>query len=68
MICMDKEVLESQIYRAFEGEKEFQRVAELETFVTQSNAQNQSARAKRIPTIPEILSAQYIAAEYGAGP
>ena len=68
MISIDKEVFESHIYLAFEGEKEFQRVEKVRSFVQEMNASNRTTQAKRIPSIPEVLTMQYMHTEFGIDP
>lgn len=65
MVTIDKEVLESHIYLAFEGEKEYQRVEKVRSFVQSINEKYHCAQAKRIPSIPEVLTVQYMHTEFG---
>lgn len=51
---------ECQMYMAFEGEKEFERVNEIKQFVSETNRKYRGEKAKIIPLIPEILTTDYI--------
>lgn len=68
MVSIDKEVYESHIYLAFDGEKEFQRVEKVRSFVRDTNENYSSIQAKRIPSIPEVLTMQYMRTEFGIDP
>lgn len=65
MITIDKEVYEGHIYMAFEGEKEFQRVERIRGFVKSINGNYRSSQARRIPSIPDVLTMQYMQTEFG---
>ncbi len=65
MVAIDKEVYESHIYMAFEGEKEFQRVERIRGFVKSTNENYRTSQARRIPSIPDVLTMQYMQAEFG---
>ena len=67
MIEQDKEKLEAQIYLAFNGEKEIERVDQINTFIQKLNLSYGSTSAKRIPVIPEVLSAGLMEKEYISG-
>lgn len=55
IVEIDKEILEAQLYLAFEGEKEYQRVEKISRFIADvNNKYNQKAR--QIPVIPDILT------------
>lgn len=60
IVEIDKVHLECQMYLAFQGEKEIQRVANIRTFVSTVNETNRGACAKVIPLIPAILTSEYI--------
>lgn len=62
----DKRVLECQTYLAFDGEKEIDRVRQMQQFIAETNAKYDGIRAKRIPCIPAVLSEDAMAREFGA--
>ena len=60
---IDKEVFEMQTYLSFEGEREIERVQNMQAFVEVCNDRN-TGRAKRIPVIPEVLEMDTFIQEY----
>ncbi len=60
LIEIDKTHYECQMYLSFEGEKEFERVANIKTFISEINDRYKNQKAKIIPVIPEVLSADYV--------
>lgn len=66
IVEIDKVHLECQMFRAFEGEKEIARVAEIHKFVDQVNAASRSSRAKIIPLIPAMLTGDYVRTNFAA--
>ena len=60
IVEIDKTHYECQMYMAFEGEKEFERVNEIKQFVSETNRKYRGEKAKIIPLIPEILTTDYI--------
>lgn len=58
----DKEMYEGQIFQAFEGEKEYQRVAGIKSFIAETNAKYADDFVRQIPVIPDILSFDSLAA------
>lgn len=56
LIAYDNRHLECQVYQSFEGEKEFQRVEKMRSFVEQINKQYVSVVATAIPVVPKILT------------
>lgn len=64
LIQRDKEIYEAQAYTAFNGEKEFERVQEISSFIDEINAKHK-VKAKKIPVVPEILLSSMLADEYG---
>lgn len=66
IVEIDKVHLECQMYLAFQGEKEIQRVANIRIFVSTVNETNRGACAKVIPLIPAILTSEYIQTNFAA--
>lgn len=65
MLCkLNKELYEMQSFIAFEGEKELDRSNAVRKFVDEINAQYPNEMAKKIPSIPEVLSFDYIDNNY----
>ena len=64
IIDVDKTHLECQMYLAFEGEKEIERVTAIKEYIKQCNAQNLKMNAKIIPVIPEILNSAFVLSNY----
>lgn len=56
IVELDKHVYECQSYLAFQGEKEIERVRSIKIFIDERNTENASVCAKKIPSIPAILS------------
>lgn len=56
--------LECQTYLAFTGEKEFERVKEIRTFINQVNSKYMTLFARNIPVIPESLTEGYIKEQF----
>ena len=65
MLCkLNKELYEMQSFIAFEGEKEFERSSAVKKFVEETNANYPDVLAKKIPSIPEVLTLDYIDDNY----
>lgn len=64
MVQLDKVVYECQMYLAFEGEKEFERVGAIREFVQLRNQHSQGYKAKYIPEIPQFVTEEYISEKY----
>lgn len=65
MLCkLNKELYEMQSFIAFEGEKEHERSAEVKKFVERINQKYSMFKAKSIPSIPEVLTFEYIERNY----
>ena len=65
LIKVEKEAYETQLYLAFEGEKEIERVTAIKEYVDRVQAQYPNMHAKRIPEIPDVLDWTYMQQEYG---
>ena len=63
---IDKRMLECQTYLAFTGEKEIDRVAEMQRFVKVVNSRNGSEKARIIPFIPALLDKDALQHDYEA--
>ena len=64
LCMMNKEIYETQMFLAFEGEKEIDRSNTIKKYVSAVNSQNEGVRAKAIPEIPEVLLIDYIENNY----
>lgn len=64
---LDKRMLECQTYLAFTGEKEIDRVREMQQYVADINSKN-SAKAKKIPCIPAVLTKDSLENNFSAVP
>lgn len=64
LCMMNKEIYETQLFLAFEGEKEIDRSNTIKQYIAKINAQNEGVRAKLIPEIPELLTIRYIENNY----
>ena len=60
IVEVDRSHYECQMYLPFQGEKEFERVGEIKKFIATINKKYKGSKAKIIPLIPEILTADYI--------
>lgn len=67
LIELDKVHLECQMFLAFGGEKEIERVTEIKTFINEINQRQNGLRAKRIPVIPSVLMETEVLENYGTG-
>ena len=64
IIEIDKKVYECQTYMAFSGEKEINRIDSIKEFVSTTNAKYRDVAARKIPSIPTVLSSEMIQREY----
>lgn len=64
IIEKDKQHYECQTYLAFDGEKEFERVANIRELIKVINTDNKSCRAMQIPCIPRILKKDMLEADF----
>ena len=60
----DKVVLEVQSYLSFDGEKEIERTNAIHAFIDKINQNNIDMKAKKIPSVPEVLTYRYIEENY----
>ena len=63
-VSIERAILECQFYLSFKGEKEIDRVREIEAFCKKMNSKNATKRAPLIPVIPEVLMENAIRKEY----
>lgn len=63
---IDKRMLECQTYLAFSGEKEIDRVAEMQRFVKDVNSRYEGETARIIPFIPALLDNYTLQHDYAA--
>lgn len=65
MLCrLNKELYEMQSFIAFEGEKEIQRSEAVKQFVNRINDRDSDMFAKKIPSVPESLTFEYLEQNY----
>ena len=57
---IDNTILESQVYIAFSGDKEIDRVNNIKSYIAERNQTNTGAPAKIIPLMPEIIDEAYL--------
>lgn len=60
LVEIDKAIYECQMFLAFAGEKEIDRVYEMHKFIEKVNEKNQGKSAMPIPEIPETLTEDYL--------
>lgn len=60
LLEVDKAIYECQTFLAFEGEKEIDRIRNMQNFVIEINTQYKNMRANLIPEIPSLLGETYI--------
>lgn len=66
IIDIDKVHLECQMFLAFAGEKEIERVKEIQKYVMETNSDNRGKRARMIPIIPAALTSDYVHTNFAA--
>lgn len=65
IVELDKQRFECQIYQAFQGEKEIERVQAIRTYVAEMNQLNEAKKARQIPLIPALLTVDYVKEQFG---
>lgn len=60
LIQIEKQLFETQTYLAFAGEREIDRVEEIQKMVERSNRSYHGMRARAIPAIPKVLNNAYV--------
>lgn len=63
---LDKRMLECQTYLAFDGNKEIDRVQQMQKFISEINENNCGNRAKKIPCIPSVLTKDVMKQDFNA--
>jgi len=64
LFSFQKEIFELQTYLAFDGEKEKDRTEAIHAFTEIVNSKNENAVAKAIPSIPDLLTMEYLERNY----
>lgn len=67
LIEQEKNIYEMQIYLAFDGEKEIDRVGQILDFVEQKKDGWSGKRAKKIPMVPDQVTEAVLREEFGCG-
>lgn len=65
IINMDGQIREFQTYLAFDAKREIDKIDKIRDYVKAVNDRCGSHHAKRIPTIPEMVTKEYLAETYG---
>lgn len=65
LVEINKTLLESQMFLAFEGEQEIERVKHMKKFVETVNERYSSEKAALIPEIPAVLTDRYLYENFG---
>lgn len=60
LVQIDKATYECQMYLAFEGDKEYERVQNIQKYVATCNEKYAGMKARVIPEIPKCLDAEYV--------
>ena len=58
LVEIDHEIYEAQVFLAFEGDREIDRVTEMRSYVDAMNKKTGGIKAKPIPVVPEIVTAK----------
>lgn len=64
LIELDKDIFECQSYIAFNGEREIDRVNDIQEFIKAVNHNYSNIYAKRIPEVPKELNETYVSENY----
>ena len=64
IVELQKEILEAQMFKAFLGEKEYERTKYISKFIESVNKQYEGYRAPKIPSVPEELTEKIFYALY----
>ena len=65
IVNMDGDIREFQTYLAFDAKREIDRIEIIRKYVKETNAKCNGIHAKRIPTIPDEVTAVYLNEHYG---
>lgn len=66
IVSVEKRLLECQTYLAFDGEKEIDRVKQMQAMIEQINAKHGDMQARKIPAIPAVLHQEDMEKMFGA--
>ena len=64
LVEIEKKHYECQIYLAFSGEKEIERVQEIKQYILKTNKKYRGCFARKIPVIPATLTSGYVTEEF----
>lgn len=59
LVQIEKQIFEAQTYLAFSGEREIDRVEEIQRFIVKTNGRFGGMSARKIPSIPKLLDQSY---------
>lgn len=65
LVEVQKELLEAQVYMAFAGEKEIEKITQVKGFVDSTNRLFAEQKARVIPAVPEVLTEAVWVQNYG---
>lgn len=60
LVQIDKATYECQMYLAFEGDKEYERVLNIQKYVVECNERYKGMKVRVIPEIPKVLNKDYV--------
>lgn len=63
LVDINHQIMEGQIFLAFEGEREIDRVTAMREYVVNINKQNSGGYAKPVPVVPEIVTISSLKAQ-----
>lgn len=66
IVEIDKEHLECQMYLAFQGEKEIDRITSIKRYIAASNEKNPRGTANIIPVIPDVIDRKFVEMNFSA--
>ncbi len=66
LVEKEKEIFEAQIYKAFNGDKEIEKIQNIQKYIQEVNSHCTELSAKAIPMVPENLDAQVFQDMYGS--
>lgn len=64
LVDINHQIMEGQIFLAFEGEREIDRVVTMRSYVVDINEHNSGSPAKPIPVVPEIVTIASLKAQH----
>lgn len=64
LVQIDKATYECQMYLAFDGDKEYERVQNIQKYVASCNEKYEGMNARVIPEIPKCLDMEYVERHY----